>query len=481
MKHKTVFAMVCVSAVLLTAGALILSGQQQPTGVDIPGVITGGEKPVIAVPDFRGSGDAQKAMDAFNRTLWNELDGSGVLKMAPKVNYPLQVPQQPSDFKPPITTTAVVRGQQPQTVRQGPWLTDWSGPPVNANDLAFGYTAVQDGRLVLFGWLYNLSQPTTTQAQLLNKTYFGSLDENGARDVARQFAADILQQFGAKSLAGSKIFFVSDRSGAKEIWTMDYDGSNQKQLTRYGSISTQPAASPDGKLFAFSTYPVQTRDGHRYEGNPQIMIHSVDTGRRLTFVNPVSSVVETPEFTPDGQHMLFSTALENGPPQICIANINGGNLQRISRNRFIEVSPKVNPKNGNEILFISGRSGHQQLWRMNLDGSGAEMLTTGEGDVANPSWGPGGQFIAFAWTRGYEPGNFNIFIMDAAKRQPIQLTKAMGRNENPWWAPDGVHLVFSSKQGRSTQLYTMLADGTHIQQITTQGNNLQPVWSKGIN
>jgi TolB protein len=234
-------------------------------------------------------------------------------------------------------------------------------------------------------------------------------------------------------------------------------------------------------LFAFSTYPVQTRDGQRYEGNPQIMIHSVDTGRRLTFVNPVSSVVETPEFTPDGQRVLFSTALENGPPQICIANVNGGNLRRISRNRFIEVSPKVNPKTGNDMLFISGRSGRQQLWRMNLDGSGAEMLTTGEGDVANPSWSPDGQFIAFAWTRGYEPGNFNIFIMDIVKRQPIQLTKAIGRNENPWWAPDGVHLVFSSKQGRATQLYTMLADGTHIQQITTQGNNLQPVWSKGIN
>ena len=64
-------------------------------------------------------------------------------------------------------------------------------------------------------------------------------------------------------------------------------------------------------------------------------------------------------------------------------------------------------------------------------------------------------------------------------RQPIQLTHGEGRNENPWWAPDGVHLVFTSKRGQSTQIYTMLADGTNVQQITTQGNNLQPVWSKG--
>jgi TolB protein len=479
MKHTIAFVLL---GALLVAGALALVGQQQPTGVDILGGITNGEKPVIAVPDFRGAGDAQRSMDAFNLTLWNDLDGSGVLKMAPKTNYPLQVPQQPSDFRAPTVTNPVTRGAVSQTIRNGPWLTDWSGPPVNANNLAFGYTVAQDGRLVLYGWLYNLSQPTVESAQLIGKTYFGTLDAAGARDVAHQFAADILQQFGAKSLLGSKIFFVSNRTGRKEIWMMDYDGSNQKQLTNNRSLTFEPAVSPDGKTLASVTYPQEIRNGRAIDKQPQIVMLSVDTGRRLTFYNPVASVVETPEFMPDGQRLLFSASLNGGPPQICIANLNGGNLDSISRNRFIEVSPRVNPRTGREILFISGRSGHQQLWRMDMDGSNAEMLTPGDGDVANPAWRPDGQFIAFAWTHGYEPGNFNIFVMDIAKRQPLQLTKGMGRAENPWWAPDGVHLVFSIQRGRVTQLYTMLADGTHIQQITTQGNdNREPVWTKGIN
>src|SRR5215472_3038396 len=89
------------SGVLLMAGTLLMLGQQQPTGVDIPGVIREGEKPTIAVPDFRGAGDAQKVMDQFNKTLWSELEGSGALKMAPKTFYPLLIPQQPSDFRPP--------------------------------------------------------------------------------------------------------------------------------------------------------------------------------------------------------------------------------------------------------------------------------------------------------------------------------------------------------------------------------------------
>jgi TolB protein len=478
MKPKTVLLII---GALLVGGALVLTGQQ-PTGVDIPGVITSGEKPVIAVPDFRGAGDAQKVMEVFNTTLWSELEGSGALRMAPKVTYPLLIPQQPSDFKAPTVTTPVVRGGQPQVIKNGPWLTDWSGPPVNANNLAIGYTVPQDGRLVLYGYLYNLSQPTPAQAQLINKTYFGSLDESGARQVARQFAADILQQFGARSLFGSKIFFVSDRGNGrnKEIWSMDYDGSNQKQLTFYKTITTQPAVSPDGKILAFVTYPQLQRGNVTIDGQPQIMMHSVETGRRLTFNNFVSSVVETPDFTPDGQRVIFSTTIDRDP-QICVSNLNGGNFRRISNVRAIEVSPKVNPRNGSEVVFISGRSGHQQLWRMNIDGSDAEMLTTGEGDVANPSWSPDGQFVAFAWTRGYEPGNFNIFIMSIGKRQPIQLTHGMGRNENPSWGPDGLHMAFTSKQGRSTEVFTMLADGTHIQQLTGVGNNFQPVWARGIN
>ena len=458
---------------LLAVGAFVFAtrvwGQQAAS--DISGVITNTERPALAIADLRGTGDAQQFMGGFNTTLWDEVSNAGVLKMVSKSLYPLDVPQRPQDFRPPTVTNPVRRGEAPRTVKNGPWLKDWSGPPVAANYLAFGYTSIVDGRLALYGWLFNVGQPDVASAQVIGKVYFGSMDAAGARQVARDFAADILQQFGAKSLAGTKIYFVSDRSGSKEIWSMDYDGMNQRQLTRYNSISNMPAVSPDGSLVAFTTYA---------GGNPQIRIHSIATGRRMPFYNPVSSVVETPEFTPDGKQLLFATAVD-GWVQICIANADGSGFRRISNVRAIEVSPKVNPKTGADMLFISGRSGHQQLWRSTLEGADMQRITPGEGDVSNPAWNPNGKTIAFAWTRGYEPGNFNIFVMDVATRQPVQLTQGVGRNENPWWAPDGVHLVFSSKRGSTTQIYSMLADGSNVRQLTSQGNNLQPVWANGAN
>jgi len=435
---------------LLTVGlvcAFLLSAQN-PTTLNI----VKGEKTVIAVPDMRGTGAAQQYMDVFNKTLWDELDNSGVFRMVPKTSYPLNLPQQPSDFKPPVL------------------FSEWARPPVSAGYLAFGYTAVQDNQILLYGNLFSVAQPDVQSAQVFpTARYYGPLSNDGAKKVAREFAADILKQFGVMSLSGTKIYFVSDRSGNKEIWSMDYDGSNQKQLTRYGAITGQPAVSPDGKLFAFMTYA---------GGNPQIRIHTTDTSRRQTFVNRPSSLVATPEFTPDGKHLLFASTIDDWT-QLMMADIDGGGMRRLSNVKAIEVSPRVNPKTGTDLLFISGRSGREQLWHMNLDGTDREMLTTNEGYVANPSWSPDGHHIAFSWTRGYEPGNYNIFVMDIADRKYVQLISQSGRNENPTWAPDGMHLVFSSMRGRVTQIYSMLADGTNIRQLTTQGNNLQPVWAKG--
>lgn len=462
MKIKIILA----SIAALAAGAIFLAGQ------DIRDTISKQHgKPRIAVIDFRGAGDAQKFMTTFNTTLWDELSNSGVLEMVGKSFYPLDVPQQPQDFKPPTAAAGARRGDPQRTAKNGPWLTDWSNPPTSASHLVFGYTAAQDGRLMLRGYLFLVTQPDVASAQLIGKLYFGSLDDAGARKVAHEFAADILQQFGQKSLAGSKIFFVSDRSGNKEIWSMDFDGSNQKQLTNYKSIAMEPAVSPDGKMFAFTAL---------MKGVWQVMVHSVETGKKLPFYNPVTSTIQTAGFTPDGRHILYAASI-NGWENICMADVNGGNMNQITHFRAAEVSPEVNPKTGQDVLFISGRDGHEQLWHMNIDGSGVERITNGEGYVANPSWSPNGQNIAFAWTKGFEPGAYNIFVMEMGSRQAIQLTSNSGKNEHPWWAPDGVHLVYQSTHGRSTQIYTMVVDGKNPQQLTTQGNNTQPVWANGIN
>ena len=439
---------------LLSAASLLTA--QQPA--DIAGEIgmSGGRKPVIALPDFRGNGETQPLMNAFNARLFSELEASGALTIAPKGLYPLQVPQQPEDFRAPSSAG----------VSNGPWLADWSGGNVQSNYLAFGYASVQNGRLALFGWLFDVTQKDVKNANVFGKIYFGALNEEGANKVAVDFATDILAKLGFKSLAGSRVFFVSDRSGSKEIWSMDYDGQNQRQVTRYNGISISPALSPDNTKLGFTRLMP-----------PSVMVHSVESGRRLTFVNPQASMNATPEFLPDGR-IIFSSTLGGSFANLYISGADGGGLRRLTDIRAIEVEPRVNPKNPRELLFISGRGGGRaQLFKMSVDGTQVERLTDGRGEASNPSWSPDGQFLAFSWTAGYEPGNWSIFIMNAASRKYVQLTSGV-RSENPSWGPDGRHIVFSRTAGRTTQLFSMLADGTQVKQLTHAGSNEKPVWTR---
>jgi TolB protein len=433
--------------------------------------IEGGGRPVIAVPDLRGAGEAQAFMPAFNQTLWQDLNGAAVFKMVPKTMYPTTIPQQPSDFTQPAAPAAPARGRGNQPAAPpsggGRWLTDWSSPPVSANYLAFGYTAVQNGVLVLRGWLYDLRN--TASPQVIGKNYLASVDEAGARKVAHEFAADILALFGQQSLAGTKIYFVSDRTGHKEIWAMDFDGKNQRQITRYNSISFGPAVSPDGTKIAFTSYA---------RGNPGIFVFSVDPVRDLRFYNQGASVNSTPSFTPDGKQIVYSSS-SGRCCRLFIADLNGNGFRPISSLSSIDTEPKVNPKTGRDLVFASGRSGPEQLYRMNMDGADLERLTDGTGEAANPSWHPDGQVIAFAWTRGFAAGAWNIFLMDVASHKVMsQLTHGEGRNENPSWAPDGKHIVFASTRNGRSQIYSMLADGSQVQQLTTQGRNERPAWGK---
>jgi TolB protein len=458
---------------IVLAGGLLVVIFAQDT--DFIGHVVSGQRPKMAIIDFHGSGDAQKYVSAFNQTLWGDVEGSGLFDMVSKSMYPAAYPQQPSDFqqRPAPPASPQKRGQAPPPVSgNGLWMSDWAGAPVSATYLAFGFTASAQNSFVVQAYVFDMRQPTPTGAQVIAKRYLASLDESGARKTAHDFACDVINQFGGKCIAGTHIYYTHQdtKFGAKEIWAMDSDGTNARQITHYNNIpgSNFVSASPDGSKIAFVSYA---------HGQPGIFVYSVDTvpPRDLRFYNQQASMNGNPSFSPDGKQVIYTSSV-NGCCRIFLAGINGMGFRPISPPGYIDAEPKINPKTGSEIAFVSNRSGPEQLYTMSIDGGNIERLTDGQGEASNPAWNPNGRTLAFSWTRGYMAGKFNVFLMDVASRKYVQLTHDEGRNENPVWAPDGVHLAFSSNRGGSEQIYIMLADGSQTQKLTSQGYNSNPAW-----
>ena len=120
--------------------------------------------------------------------------------------------------------------------------------------------------LVLSGRLFDAS----TGLRMSSKDFFGNKDT--VRRMAHAFADEIVLRFtGEKGMAGTRIAFVSDKTGDKELYVMDYDGANPLKISADRSLCMSPAWSPDGKTLAYVSY----RDG-----NPDLFALDLDTGRR---------------------------------------------------------------------------------------------------------------------------------------------------------------------------------------------------------
>ncbi len=409
----------------------------------------GVEKVRLAASDFKASSqDAKNAelLKAFNDTLWNDLDNAGIFEMVSKSFYPLEAPGNPSEVR----------------------FEAWSGPPPNASMLAFGDLGVTNNSVLVHGWLYDVKN--VTSPQVLGKQYTDNATTDAARLIAHKFANEIIFRLGGgvAGICESKIYFVSDRSGHKEIWEMDYDGSNQRQLTHVGSISLSPRISPDGSRLAFSALNKNGWD---------IMMFSTELGRAVSFPRYGGTNL-SPSWSPDGTRVAFSSS-RGGEPNIYIADSSGGNSRRLTTDRGPDVSPTFNRKTGAQIAFVSGRTGLPQIYTMEADGTNVQRVTD-QGYAVSPSWAPNGQFLTFSWFRKYgagAPGANDIYLMDLASKQWVQLTHDGGRNDFPSWSPDGRHIVFQSSRSGTEQIWTMLADGTKVQQLTFSGHNTQPNWS----
>ncbi|MFZ0241444.1 MAG: Tol-Pal system beta propeller repeat protein TolB [Desulfobacterales bacterium] len=305
---------------------------------------------------------------------------------------------------------------------------------------------------------------TLAGKRLLGKRYHGTVED--LRSIILRFCNEvILQLTGKRGIFDTRIAFVTNGSGNKEIMICDFDGGNPVPFTRHGSISLSPAWSSDGKWIAYTTY---------VNNKPDIFIQRTEGGEKAFIQEKGINI--TPAWLP-GQFTLSATMSFTGNQEIYLLTGAGKIIKKITDNWASDLSPSWSP-DATKMAFVSNRTGAPQIYIQDIKTGQVERLTFEGNYNTQPSWSPVGDRIVYTSMAG---SRNDLFVIDLKRRQPLQLTRDAGNNESPSWSPDASLIAFSSTREGPARIYVMTAFGADQRRLLSlPGEQFSPNWSPNL-
>jgi TolB protein len=399
------------------------------------------KKPVIALTPLSVPGESAKAaLKIIEQTLLADLDFTDQFRMLPGSAFPQTSVPSLAELK------------------TGDWAKTGSD--------YVGYGSFADSRSGASIEFHLASVGGGTE--VLAKRY--TADSGEWKALAHSIANDIVLAItGKKGIFLTRIAFVCDKSGKKEIYTSSFDGSEVRQVSRLRSLSMAPAWSPDGTKIAFSVY-------NRHSGN----IKNIDMfefqfrSGILKLLSNRSGINSGASYSPDGGRLAY-TMSHTGNPEIHLLDLASGESTQITRSLGFDVDPAFSP-DGQKLAFVSSRPGKPMIYTLDLKNPlEVKRLTYAGSYNATPNWAPDGGKIVFA---GWLDRHFDLFTITPDGGKIDRLTKDEGNNEDPHYSPDGNFIVFSSTRSGGKNVFVMNSDGSKVRRLTFgMGTCVAPKWS----
>ena len=293
-----------------------------------------------------------------------------------------------------------------------------------------------------------------------------------AEDVATRFA-DIV----GRDLMLSGYFKILDRSAyieKPEASGYTVDSINFDNWSVIGALALVKGAytlqgdnlTLEARLF--DVYQRRQLAGRRYHG-------SVSELRRMAnkFADEIIQQF-TGDRGPFDSRFAFVSTRDGKFKEVYVMSPDEGDLQQITRNQTINVSPSWSP-DSRSLLYTSYKRRNPDLFLIDLISGRETLLSQRPGLNLGAKMSPDGAKIAITVE---DNGNADIVVLDRGGKVIRRLTDSWAIDVSPTWSPDGKQIAFCSSRTGSPQVYVMSADGGTARRVTFSGNyNTSPAWS----
>lgn len=340
-------------------------------------------------------------------------------------------------------------GGTPQTVSSDRYTNEFFAAPA-PNGIGFAFSARGIGNSQW--WRKGRSHIDESEIWMKNGENYEQISNGGAKQLWTMWSAD-----------GSRIFYVSDRDGAQNIWTKPLKGQ-EKELTDFKDGRVLWAnISYDGKQIVFErNFKIWTLDASGGRASEVAINLRGLPATSLTDRINLSSQIRELSLSPDGKKVAVVARGEI----FAASSKDGGEAQRVTNTVAPESFAAWSP-DSRKIIYSSERSGKMQIFQYDFSTESETQITQSGNDFA-PIYSPDGNFVAFIRNAR------SLWIYDVNSKQERELCKLytdappLAGKQSLAWSPNNDWIAFLTVAPENRSY-------TNVSIVSAKGGEAKPV------